>query len=371
MRAFKYRFYPTDEQAELLAKSFGCARYVYNQILDWRSKEYSQNGTKINYSATSKKLTELKKETEWLGEVSSVVLQQSLRNQDAAFTNFFAKRAKYPSFKSKHKKQSIRMVASAFRIKDGQLYIAKCKEPLDVVWSRELKGKISSITISKEASGRYFVSMLSDEVPERLPAVNKTVGIDWGLTDFIVTSDGNKYKPSKATKKYEFKLAKAQRNLAKKKKGSNNRNKARIKVARIHAKIADARKDNLHKLSTKLIRENQVISIEDIAISNLMKNGCLSKSIADSGWNIFTNMLEYKAEWYGRTISKISRWYPSSQICNKCGHRGGKKTLDIRSWQCTECNEILDRDINAAININTAGLAEINACGVYGAGACS
>jgi len=366
MKAYKYRFFPTTEQAELLAKSFGCVRYVYNSILDWRSKEYTQNGNKINYSASSKRLTELKKETEWLKEVSSVVLQQALRNQDAAFANFFAKRAKYPNFKSKHQKQSIRLVSSGFRLVDGKLYIAKSKEPLNIKWSRELKGKISSITISKDCSGRYFVSMLSDFEPEKLPVIDKAIGIDWGLTDFITTSDGYKYKPLKSTKKYAKKLAKTQRHLAKKVKGSHNRNKARLKVAKVHAKIADSRHDFLHKLSTKLIRENQVISIEDIALSNLVKNRKLSKSISDSGWNTFVNQLNYKAEMYGRTISKISRWFPSSQICSECGHRGSKKPLDVRRWKCAECHSILDRDINAAININTAGLAEINACGVEG-----
>lgn len=368
MKTLKYRFYPTAQQKQLLAESFGCARFVWNNILDWRSKEYTQNKTKIGYSKTSKRLTDIKNEFPFLKDVSSVVLQQSLRNQDTAFQNFFSGRAKYPNFKKKFSKQSIRLVSSAFKIKGDRVFIAKSKEPLSIEWSRELTGHVSSITISKDKAERYFVCFVSDTTPELKPVAEKNVGLDWGLNDFITTSKGDKYKPLKATKKYENKLAKAQKNLAKKKKGSNNRNKARVKVAKIHAKIADTRKDYLHKLSTKLINENQVISIEDINISGLIRNRKLSKSIADSSWNMFVSQLEYKANWYGRTVSKISRWFPSSQICSCCGYRSGRKALDIRDWTCPECNTVHDRDVNAAINIDTVGLTEINACGVAGSG---
>jgi len=368
MKAFKYRFYPTEQQEELLTNSFGCVRFVWNHILEWRSKEYTLNGTKINYVKSAKKLTEIKTEFTFLKAVSAVALQQSLRNQDLAFQNFFSGRAEYPNFKRKDSNQSIRLVSSGFSIKDGMVYMAKSKEPLNIKWSRELKGEVSSITISRNRAGQYHISMLSDDAPKTLAPVKKSIGLDWGLTDFITTSDGQKLKGLKTTKKYEKKLAKAQRNLARKTKGSQNRLKAKLKVARIQQKIADTRKDYLQKLSTRLINENQVISIETLNIKGLVKNRKLSKSISDSGWNMFTHMLGYKAEWYGRTISKISMWYPSSQICSVCGCRDGKKTLEIRKWKCSECGTNHDRDINAAININTAGLAEINACGVYGSG---
>jgi putative transposase len=358
-KSFKYRAYPTNEQINLLERTFGCVRYVWNHILDWRSKEYSLNGNKINYSKTSAKLTELKKETEWLNDVSSVALQQTLRNQDSAFSNFFAKRSQYPNFKKKHSKQSFRLVSSGFSIKNGELYIAKCKEPLKLKWSRKLEGIPSSITVSKDCSGRYFVSFCSEVEIYHLPKTDKTIGLDLGLTDFVVTSDGEKIKPLKSLKKYESKLKTLQRRLSKKKKYSKNRNKARLKVAKLHAKIADCRNDFLHKLSTRIVNENQVISIEDLNVVGLLKNRKLSKAIADASWSEFIRQLEYKADWYGRTIAKCSPWYPSSQICSGCGVKTGKKPLHIRYWICPDCGANHDRDINAAININTVGLAEI------------
>lgn len=360
----KYRAYPTDCQAQLLTKTFGCARFVWNSILDWRSKEYALNGTKIGYAKSTARLTEMKQSDElaWLYEVSNVALQQSLRNQDKAFSNFFAKRGKYPTFKSKHGKQSIRLMSNAFRIKDGQLFIAKSDEPLHFVKSRHLPKKVSSITISKDTAGRYFVAFQGEAEKQTLPINEKSIGIDLGLDSFVATSDGEKIAAPKIYRKYEAKLARYQRALSRKQKGSNNRNKARIKVARIHARIADTRKDFLHKLSTRIVRENQTVSVEDLNVAGLQKNRSLAKSIADASWSEFVRQLEYKSAWYGRTFVKISRWYPSSQICSSCGHLDGKKALNVREWTCSSCGVILDRDINAAKNINTAGLAEIEAC---------
>lgn len=370
-RAYKYRFYPTKEQEILIAKTFGSVRYVWNTILDWRSKEYTLNQTKINYVKSAKKLTDMKQDIEWLSEISSVALQQTLRDQDSAFSSFFAKRSKYPNFKSKHSNQSFRLTSSGFTFKDGVLKIAKSKTPLKVKWSRKIKGTVSSITISKDSADRYFVSMLSEDTVESKPMPTKSVGIDLGLTDFATTSDGNKYKPLKATAKYTQKLLKLQRRLSKKQhsryKGdttpkSKNYIKAQKKVAKVHAKIADSRNDFLQKLSTKLISENQVICLEDLNVAGMVKNRKLSKHISDASWSKFVTMLQYKADWYGRTLSFVSPWFPSSQICSNCGTRDGKKALSVRKWICPHCGTHHDRDINAANNILTAGLAGL-ACG--------
>ena len=370
-KAFKYRFYPTDEQAELLAKTFGCVRVVWNRILDWRSKEYTQHQTKINYTKTSARLTELKKELEWLNEVSSVPLQQTLRDQDRAFSNFFAKRAEYPNFKKRHEKQSFRLVSSAFSYKDGQIFIAKSKTPLDIKWSRRFEGEPSSMTISRDKSGRYFISILVETEIESKPISTKKVGIDVGLLDFVITSDGTKYKPLKATAKYQRKLTMLQRRLSNKqhskKRGdttpkSNNFIKAAKKVAKLQAKIVDSRNDFLHKLSSKIVNENQVICLEDLNVKGLIKNHKLAKHIADASWSKFVKMIEYKSEWYGRQVSFVSPFFPSSQICSNCGTHTGKKPLNVRKWICPHCNAEHDRDVNAANNILTAGLAEL-VCG--------
>ena len=362
--AHKYRIYPDTEQVELLAKTFGCVRVVWNNILDWRSKEYTLNAVKINYFASSKKLTEIKRleELAWLNEVSCIALQQALRCQDAAFSNFFAGRAKYPNFKSKHGKQSFRLTSSGFRIKDNLLYIAKSKNPLKIALSRPLPSQINSLTISKDCSGRYFASFQGESQKEQLPKLNNSIGLDVGLNHFLTTSNGEKIDNPRIYRKNEKRLKVLQRRLSRKAKGSNNRNKARLKVARHHATITNSRKDFLHKLSTKLIRENQTIIVEDLNVIGMLKNHNLAKSISDASWSEFSRMLKYKADWHNRTFTKVSRWLPSSQICSSCGHRGSKKALSVREWVCSECGAIHDRDINAAKNINTAGQAEINDC---------
>lgn len=367
-KSFKYRFYPTKEQVEFLEKTFGSCRFVWNQILDWRSKEYSLNGNKINYNKSSAKFTEIRRDTSWLQEVSYDAVQQALRNQDKAFSNFFAKRAEYPKFKKKFSKQSFRLMKHAFSIKDNQVFIAKCKIPLNIKWSQPLKGRSYSVTISKDTANRYFISFNCEIEIQELPKLNNSIGIDLGLTNFATTSTGEKIKPLKSLIKYQKLLAKLQKQHAKKQKGSKNREKSRLKIAKVHNKIADSRKDFLQKLSTKLIRENQTICLEDLNVNNMMKNHKLAKGISDASWSKFTTMLTYKAEWYGRTISQISPWFPSSKLCSNCGFRLNKLPLNIRNWQCPECNCIHDRDINAAKNINTAGLAEIQACGVSAVG---
>ncbi|WP_270808412.1 RNA-guided endonuclease InsQ/TnpB family protein [Aeromonas sp. QDB25] len=358
-RAYKYRFYPTPEQAQLLAKTFGCARFVYNHILRWRTDAFYQQQEKIGYSQASAKLTALKKQPEfaWLNDVSSVPLQQALRHQQAAFKNFFEGRAKYPTFKSKHHKQSATLTDAAFKYRDGQLFMAKSKEPLAIRWSRPLPGEPSTVTISKDTAGRYFVSCLCEFDPETLPITPKMVGIDLGIKDLFVTSQGEKVGNPRHTAKYAARLALAQRRLSKKKLGSANRAKAKVKVARIHAKISDCRQDNLHKLSRTLINENQVVCVESLKVKNMIRNPKLAKHIADAAWGEFVRQLAYKADWAGRSVVAIDQFFPSSKRCSCCGFTMPQMPLSVREWKCPECGAHHDRDVNAAINIKAAGLA--------------
>ncbi|WP_262241542.1 transposase [Serratia liquefaciens] len=358
-RAYKYRFYPTPEQTELLAQTFGCVRFIYNSVLRWRTDAYYERQEKITYAQSDKKLTSLKQQPEfsWLNDVSAVPLQQVLRHQQSAFANFFAGRAKYPTFKSKNHRQSATLMNTAFKHRDGKLYMAKSKEPLDVRWSRVLPSTPSSITISKDASGRYFVSCLCVFESKPLPISVKTVGIDVGLKDLFVTDTGNRTGNPRHTEKYAKRLALLQRRLSKKKKGSSNRAKAKLRVAKLHAKIADCRMDNLHKLSRRLINENQVVCVESLKVKNMIRNPKLSKHITDASWGEFARQLEYKADWYGRTLVAIAQFFPSSKRCNSCGYTLSKLALNTRSWVCPECNTEHDRDINAAKNIKAAGLA--------------
>ncbi len=360
-RAYKFRFYPTPEQELNLAKTFGCARFVYNYMLRQRTDAWFQRQEKVGYHETSAALTKLKKDPEfvWLNEVSSVPVQQALRHLQTAFGNFFAKRAKYPTFKRKDGPQSAEYTTSAFKWDGKALKLAKMTAPLAIRFSRTIPraAKVTTVTVSKDAAGRYFVSMLCDDAVEPKAEAAGKVGIDLGLTHFAILSTGEKVAAPNTFRKHEAKLAKLQRRLAKKQKGSARRAKAKRKVARLHAKVADARKDFLHKLSTRLINENQVIAIESLAVANMQKNRCLAKSISDASWSEFTRQLEYKALWYGRTLIGIDRWYPSSKRCSDCGHTVSKLPLNVREWVCPECGTIHDRDINAARNVLAAGLA--------------
>lgn len=360
-RAYRFRLYPTPAQAEMLGKTFGCARFVYNRMLRLRSDAWFNEQKSIGFHATSAMLPELKKEPEtaWLSEVSSVVLQQSLHHLQAGFNNFFAKRAKYPTFKSKHDKQSATFTQAAFKWDGKSLKLAKMEAPLNLRWSRTLPkaAKLTTVTVSKDAAGRYFVSMLCDDTVQPKPEAAGKIGVDLGLTHFVILSTGEKITAPNTYRKNEAKLARLQRRIAKKQRGSANRKKAKLKVARLHAKIADTRKDFLHKLSTRLVNENQVIAIETLAVSNMQKNHSLAKSISDAGWSEFVRQLEYKSLWYGRELVGIDRWYPSSKRCNDCGHTVKKMLLSVREWVCPECGSIHDRDINAARNVLAAGLA--------------
>jgi putative transposase len=311
-------------------------------------------------------LTTWKKEDnlQFLSEVSSVPLQQGLRHLQSAFTNFFAGRAKYPNFKKKSNGGSAEFTKAAFQYKEGQVFLAKCSTPLDIRWSRTLPEGVepSTITVRLSPSGRWSISLLVDVSIEPLPQSPNSIGIDVGITSLVALSTGEKVANPKQFKAKRRKLRKAQKALSRKRKGSKNRQKARIKVAKVHEEISDSRKDFLHKLTTRLVRENQTIAVEDLAVKNLVKNRKLALAISDASWGELTRQLEYKCDWYGRTFIKIDRWFPSSKRCNNCGHIVEKLPLDIREWDCPNCGNHLDRDINAAQNILAAGLA-VSVCG--------
>lgn len=358
-KAYKYRFYPNNEQKEQLEKTFGCTRFVYNHFLKIRTQEWFENQKRVGYNETAGLLVSLKKEKdfEWLKEVPSVCLQQALQNLDNAFKNFFQKRAKYPTFKKKKSSQSARYTTSGFTYKNGVIKLAKHSKSLDIKWSRKFNGKPSSVTVSKDSSGRYHISILVEEKIEFKDVIKNEIGLDLGLSHAVITSEGEKINNQRFFKNDEKKLAKAQKRLSRKQKGSNNRKKARLKVAKIHARISDKRMDYAHKLTTKIVNENQVIAVESLQIKNLIRNRKLSKAISDVGWHQIIRMLEYKSAWYGRSFVQIDKFYPSSKRCSVCGYISAKMPLSIRSWDCPECRVNHDRDINAAKNILKAGKA--------------
>jgi len=366
-KAYRYRFYPTTEQESLLRRTLGCVRLVYNKALAARTEAWYSRQERVDYLQTSSMLTSWKKEPEldFLSEVSCVPLQQGLRHLQKAFTNFWAGRAKYPNFQKKHHGGSAEFTKSAFRWKDSQVFLAKCSEPLPIRWSRQIPPGCnpSTITVKLDAQGRWFVSLLVDDPTVKpLLKTDKAVGLDVGITSLIATSDGNKIANPKHFKRLHKKLRRAQKALSRKQKGSNNRHKARLKAAKIHGQIADARKDFLHKLTTQLVRENQTIIVEDLAVKNMVLNRKLAQAISDASWGELTRQLTYKCHWYGRELVKIDRWFPSSKRCENCGHIVEKMPLSVREWECPNCGMNHDRDLNAAKNILAAGLA-VAVCG--------
>ena len=367
-RAYKYRFYPTPSQKNLLRRTMGCVRLVYNLALAAKTEGWYERQERIDYKQTSSLLTGWKKSSEldFLNEVSSVPLQQCLRHLQKAFANFWGKQARYPRFKKKRNGGSAEFTKSAFKYRDGKLWLAKCPEPLNIVWSRCLpeSSQPSTITVKLEPSGRWFVSMLVDDQSiQPLPPTEKRIGIDAGVTSLISTSDGEKIANPKYFNRLYKKLKVAQKELNRKTKGSSNRYKARLEVAKIHCLIKDARTDFLHKLTTRLVRENSVLAIEDLSVRNMVRNRKLARSISDAAWGELFRQLEYKCEWYGRQLVKIDRFFPSSKRCHKCGFVIDKLPLSVRSWDCPSCEtRDIDRDINAGKNILAAGLAVI-VCG--------
>ncbi|TQJ92936.1 RNA-guided endonuclease TnpB family protein [Streptomyces sp. SLBN-31] len=365
-RAFRYRFYPTDEQAAELSRTFGCVRLVFNRALEERTRAWYGEQRRISYVQSSAALTQWKKTEElaFLTEVSSVPLQQALRHLQTAFANFFAKRAKYPRYKSRKKSRaSAEYTRSAFTWREGKLTLAKMAQPLDVRWSRPLPegAEPTTVTVSRDAAGRWFVSLLCEDSVAAAPATNTVVGLDAGITSLVTLSTGEKVANPRHDRRDRARLAKSQRELSRKAKGSANREKARRRVARVHARIADRRRDFLHKVSTRLVRENQTVVIEDLTVRNLLKNGTLARAISDAAWTDLRMMLEYKCAWYGRELVVIDRFFPSSKLCGNCGTVFEKLPLNVRAWTC-ECGAVHDRDVNAARNILAAGLAA-SACG--------
>ena len=366
-RAYRFRFYPTTEQENFLRRTMGCVRLVYNKALAVRTESWYEKQERIGYSQTSSLLTEWKKleDLDFLNEVSCVPLQQCLRHLQTAFTNFWAKRSKYPSFKKKRNGGSAEFTKSAFKWKNGKLFLAKSKEPLNIVWSRFLPQdcKPSTVTVKLDPSGRWFVSILvKAPTIKPFPKTGKQVGIDVGITSLITTSDGEKVTNPKQFNHLYKKLRRKQKALSRKTKGSNNRAHACLEVAKVHAQIKDARTDFLHKLTTTLVKENDLIAIEDLAIKNMVKNPKLARSISDASWGEFNRQLEYKCEWYGKELIRIDRYFPSSKRCGNCGHIVDKLPLNVREWECPQCRTNHDRDINASKNILAAGLA-VSVCG--------
>ena len=372
---YNFRLYPAPGQRSALAKAFGCARVVFNAGLRARQDAHAAGLPYVTDAEMSARLTAAKSTPEraWLGEVSSVVLQQSLADLNTAYRNFFAsakgkrkgRKVAPPRFRSrKDRRQAIRFTANArFKIlPGGKLRLPKIGD-VPVRWSRDLPSAPSSVTVIMDAAGRYFASFVVEAGEDPLPGLAADVGIDLGLTHFAVMSDGRKVASPKFLRRAERNLRKAQKALSRKVKGSSNRDKARIKVARQHAKVADSRRDWQHKLSTEIIRDNQAVYVEDLCVAGLGRTR-LAKSVHDAGWSAFTSMLEYKARRHGRTFIRTGRWEPTSQVCSACGVKDGPKPLSVREWTCAACGVTHDRDVNAARNILALGRRErLNACG--------
>jgi putative transposase len=368
-KAYKYRIYPTSDQEVLLAKSFGCARWFWNYALNLCQETYKNTSKGLSRGYIQGLLPALKKEYEWLKEPYSQCLQVVALNLSTAYKNFFDKRAMLPKFKSKHSRQSISYPQN---VKFDGDYINLPKIGLVFCQRhRDFEGDIKTVTVSRNPDGKYFVSVLTDngkEKPELVP-IDKAIGVDVGLTHFAITSEGSKFANPKHFAKRQRNLKRKQQKLSRKKKGSQNRNKARQAVAKVHSKIARCREDFLHKLSRKIVNENQVIAVENLNIKGMVKNHNLASSINDTGWGMFCTMLKYKSESEGKGYIEIDRWFPSSKTCHVCINRIDSLTLDVRAWTCNHCGTHHDRDVNAAINIRNEALrilalgTSANACG--------
>jgi putative transposase len=358
LKAVKVRIYPTDEQSVTLAKHFGCTRWLWNHCLSVITETYQTTGKGISAFSMKKQIPALKVEHEWLKECYSQCLQQSVLNLSQAFQNFFEGRAKYPNFKSKHHRQSVQFPQNVKVVSESAIKFPGSLGTIAAKIHRPIEGKLKTVTVSRNPDGRCYASLLfNDEKPKPEPCSNgNKIGIDLGLTDFAITSDGSKYANPRHLKKHERNLTRKQQKLSRRKKGSNNRNKARFKVAKVHSKIGRVREDFHHKLSRKIVNENQVIVVEDLAVKNMVRNHNLAKAISDVGWGRFCTMLKYKAEVEGKIYLEIGRFFPSSHLCSNTLLPLENMDLTVRSFVCPHCQERHDRDINAAVNIRNEGL---------------
>ena len=371
-RAYKFRLYPNKEQEILINKTIGCSRFVFNYFLNLWNEEYKKTSKGLTYNKCATMIPALKKSNEysWLKEVDSIALQSSVKNLEDSFNRFFKKQNKAPRFKSKkNPTQSYitKNVSNGIQIEGNKIKLPKLKM-VKFANSRDINGRILRATISRKASGKYFVSLLVEEHIQEYEKTNSSVGIDLGIKDFAILDNGTVYKNNRFTTKMAKQLAREQRKLShryeqakkdsKKLENAKNYQKQKIKVARLHEKVANQREDFLNKVSTIIVKNHDVICIEDLNTKGMLRNHKLAKSISDVSWSMFVSKLQYKADWYGKQVVKIDKWYPSSQICSSCGVKSGKKTLDIRNWTC-ECGAEHDRDVNAAINIKEEGLRQI------------
>lgn len=356
-KTYRFRLLPTKEQEVLLNQHFGHSRWVYNHFLNERKEQYQKDKKSDNYYKQAATLTKLKKEeeTKWLKEVNSQTLQFALRSLDTAFLNFFRGNAQFPKFKSRKHKNTF-TIPQFGTLADNKISIPKFKEGIKVKLHREVKGKIGKMSITKTPTGKYYVSIFTEQEVDEMPKTNRQVGIDLGLKDFVITSDNKKFKNNRYTKKYAKQLKKAQQHLSRKQKGSNGFEKQKIKVAKIHEKIASCRLDTLHKVSKELVESYDLISIEDLNVKGMIKNHKLSKHIVDASWGNFVTLLQYKCNWYGKELVKVNRFYPSSKSCGDCGWINQELKLSDREWTCKSCGVVHDRDVNASVNILKEGL---------------
>ena len=366
-KSYKFRIYPNSEQRKLLAKHFGSTRFVWNYFLAERKKSYLENEKTLNYHDNAKALTLLKKidEYSWLYEVNAQSLQASLQDLDTAYGKFFKKLSTFPKFKSKYKSNNSFRCLQRVSIKNNKLEIPKFKNgnSIKITIHRKIGDRILYVTISKTTTNKYFASITCETECKPLPATGKQIGIDLGIKNLAICSDNIIFENIKTTKKYSKKLSYEQKQLSKKIKGSNNRNRQRLKVASVYEKIKNVRLDNIHKITKLLISENQTIVDEDLNIKGMIKNPKLAKAIKDASWGELTRCLEYKSEWYGRDFVKIDKWFPSSKTCNVCAFINQDLSLKDRKWICPSCDAVLDRDLNASKNILKQGLKILSGCG--------